>query len=387
MRCTARVTALITATFHLTVPGIDTESYYIKQADWQKMGPIKRGLYTFNQTMAGRLAIGPVLRLCLMVSRETRRVQQKDYSHLPHWALHLVALAGLFWFISGVCKFPWWQYCLLVGYPGLSLSLLRAFTEHRAAEDSQERTASVESNAVLGIMYLYNNLHVAHHLKPTMAWYDIPKFYRENRAELLKSNAEFVYKGYGELAQRYFFVPVFSPVHPRPLKQSRAILATAVGNMLEWYDFTVYAYFAGYIAKSFFPAGDNTHNQLLQAFLVFGLGFVVRPLGAIIIGNYADRAGRKAALTLTILLMGAGTALIAFSPTFQTAGMAAPLLLLLGRLLQGFSAGGEIGGATAYLLESGSVEHRGRIAAWLEASMGMSNILGALVAYAVNRRS
>jgi fatty acid desaturase len=199
---------------HLTVPGVDTESYYVKQSDWARMGRIKRGLLTFNQTMAGRLLIGPPLRLCLLVSRETRRVRQGDYSHLPHWAIHALALALLFWFISGVCKFPWWQYCLLVAYPGLSLSLLRAFTEHRAAEDSQERTASVESNAVFGILYLYNNLHVAHHLQPTMAWYDIPKFYRENRTELLARNDEFVYEGYGQLARRYLFVPVFSPVHP-----------------------------------------------------------------------------------------------------------------------------------------------------------------------------
>jgi fatty acid desaturase len=133
---------------------------------------------------------------------------------LPHWAVHAVALTLLFWFISGICAFPWWQYCLLVAYPGLSLGLLRAFTEHRAAEDSQERTASVESNVVFGLLYLYNNLHVAHHLKPTMAWYDIPSFYRVNRAELLKNNANFVYKGYVELARRYLFVPVFSPVHP-----------------------------------------------------------------------------------------------------------------------------------------------------------------------------
>ena len=167
------------------------------------------------------------------------------------------------------------------------------------------------------------------------------------------------------------------------MKQSRAVVATAIGNMLEWYDFTVYAFFAGYIAKSFFPAGDNSRNQLLQALFVFGLGFVARPLGAVIIGNYADRAGRKAALTLTILLMGAGSAVIAFSPTFDTAGVAAPLLLLLGRLLQGFSAGGEIGGAAAFLLENAEFAHRGRVAAWLEASKGMSNILGALAAYSV----
>lgn len=199
---------------HLTVPGVDTESYYVLRADWDRMGPVKRALLTFNQTMAGRLLIGPALRLWILVMRETGRARQGDYSHLPHWAVHALAVALLFGFITGVCGFPWWQYCLLVAYPGLSLSLLRAFTEHRAAENSQERTAAVESNPVFGVLYLYNNLHVVHHLKPTMAWYDIPRFYRANRDELLQTNGNFVYTGYGELAKRYLFVPVFSPVHP-----------------------------------------------------------------------------------------------------------------------------------------------------------------------------
>jgi len=199
---------------HLTIPGVDPESYYVRRADWERMGPVKRALLTFNQTMAGRLLIGPALRLWILVVRETQRVRRGDYSHLPHWAVHAVAIAVLFWFISGVCLFPWWQYCLLVAYPGLSLGLLRAFTEHRAAENSQERTAAVESNALFGVLYLYNNLHVVHHLKPTMAWYDIPRFYRTNREELLQANGNFVYAGYGELAKRYLFVPVFSPVHP-----------------------------------------------------------------------------------------------------------------------------------------------------------------------------
>jgi MFS transporter, MHS family, proline/betaine transporter len=152
--------------------------------------------------------------------------------------------------------------------------------------------------------------------------------------------------------------------------------------MLEWYDFTVYALFAGYIAESFFP-GDGPDARLVKTFLFFGLGFVVRPLGAMIIGNFGDRAGRKAALTLTILLMAAGTAVIAFSPSYAAIGVGAPILLLLGRVLQGFSAGGEVGGATAYLLETGDPKERGRVASWLEASMGMSNILGALAAFLV----
>jgi len=198
----------------LTVPGVDTESYYVRRADWERMSGARRALLTFNQTMAGRLLIGPALRLWIMIDREAGRVRKGDFTHLPHWAVHVAAVAALFWFISGVCRMPWWQYCLLVAYPGLSLGLLRAFTEHRAAEDSQERTASVESNVLFGMLYLYNNLHVAHHLKPTMPWYDIPEYYRTNRAELLKGNGHFVYRGYAELAKRWMFVPVFSPVHP-----------------------------------------------------------------------------------------------------------------------------------------------------------------------------
>lgn len=164
--------------------------------------------------------------------------------------------------------------------------------------------------------------------------------------------------------------------------KNRAIVATSIGNMLEWYDFTIYALFAGYIAANFFP-GHDAKTQLVETFLFFGLGFIARPLGAVLIGNFGDRAGRKAALTLTILLMAAGTGIIAFSPTYATIGIGAPLLLLLGRVLQGFSAGGEVGGATAYLLETADPQKRGRVASWLEASMGMANILGALAAFTV----
>jgi fatty acid desaturase len=178
------------------------------------MGAFKRRLLIVNQTMAGRLLLGPLLRLWSLISKEWRRVGQGDTSHLPHWIVHAAAVGLLFWFVSGVCGLPWWQYCLLIAYPGLSLGLLRAFTEHRAAEDSQERTASVESNALFGVLFLYNNLHVAHHLKPTMPWYEIPRFYRENRTELLANNGQFVYRGYAALARRYLLRPVFSPVHP-----------------------------------------------------------------------------------------------------------------------------------------------------------------------------
>ena len=198
----------------LTVPGVDTESYYVRQAEWQRMGRFRRALLIINQTLLGRLVIGPPLRLWILIVRETERVRRGDRSHLPHWAVHIVALGVLFWFISGVCKFPWWQYVLLVAYPGMSLGLLRAFTEHRAAQDHQERTAAVESNVVFGLLFLYNNLHVVHHRTPRMPWYEIPRYYREHREELMAYNDNFVYRGYAQLAWRYLVVPVFSPVHP-----------------------------------------------------------------------------------------------------------------------------------------------------------------------------
>jgi MHS family proline/betaine transporter-like MFS transporter len=152
--------------------------------------------------------------------------------------------------------------------------------------------------------------------------------------------------------------------------------------MLEWYDFIVYAFFAVYIAQNFFPS-DDPSVDLLKAFLAFGLGFIIRPLGAIVIGIYGDRAGRKAALVLTIMTMAVGTLLIAIAPTYTAIGIGAPLVLVAGRVLQGFSAGGEIGGAAAFLVEHAPPGKQGIFASWLQASMGMSNILGALVAFSI----
>jgi MHS family proline/betaine transporter-like MFS transporter len=163
---------------------------------------------------------------------------------------------------------------------------------------------------------------------------------------------------------------------------TRAILAASLGNLLEWYDFAVYALFAIYIGANFFPHQDPAAG-LVNAFLFFGLGFVIRPLGAVLIGIYGDRAGRKAALTATILIMACGTLVIAVAPTYAAIGIGAPLVLLAGRVLQGFSAGGEIGSAAAFLVEHAPPARKALFTAWLQASMGMSNILGALVAFTI----
>jgi MHS family proline/betaine transporter-like MFS transporter len=181
---------------------------------------------------------------------------------------------------------------------------------------------------------------------------------------------------------RPYMIDSIDPAKIAAARGTRAILAAAIGNLLEWYDFSVYALFAVYIGANFFPAGSAAAG-LVKAFLVFGLGFVIRPLGSLVIGVYGDRVGRKAALTATILLMALGTLVIAVTPSYAAIGVGAPLLLLLGRLLQGFSAGGEIGSAAAFLVEHAPGEKKGLFTAWLQGSMGMSNILGALAAFAV----
>ncbi|WP_057395620.1 MFS transporter, partial [Ralstonia solanacearum] len=156
----------------------------------------------------------------------------------------------------------------------------------------------------------------------------------------------------------------------------RAIIAATIGNGLEWFDFTVYSFFAVIIARLFFPTGNDLTSFLLTV-ATFGVGFFMRPVGAVVLGIYADRAGRKASLTLTILLMALGTALIGLAPTYAQIGIGAPVLIVVARLIQGFSAGGEVGGATAFLIEYAPDDKRGYFASWQQASQGISFILGA----------
>ncbi|PJI48609.1 MAG: MFS transporter [Pseudomonas sp.] len=159
-------------------------------------------------------------------------------------------------------------------------------------------------------------------------------------------------------------------------QRRRAIIATVLGNGLEWFDFTVYSFFAVIIARLFFPADDEL-GSLLLAVATFGVGFVMRPVGGLVLGVYADKAGRKAALSLTILLMAVGTAIIGLAPTYEQAGIFAPSLIVFARLLQGFSAGGEMGGATAFLTEHAPPHRRAYYSSWIQSSIGFAVLLGA----------
>lgn len=176
--------------------------------------------------------------------------------------------------------------------------------------------------------------------------------------------------------------PALPPSPVAPLGRM-GVAATAAGNALEFYDFVTYSFFAVYIGHAFFPAG-NDFASLLLSLATFGIGFFTRPLGGILIGAFADHAGRRPALMLTIGLMTAGTAAVALTPSYQTIGIAAPLILVAGRLLQGLALGGEVGPATAVLLEAAPPGRRAAYTAWQGGSQGVSIFLAGVAGLAVS---
>jgi MFS transporter, MHS family, proline/betaine transporter len=175
------------------------------------------------------------------------------------------------------------------------------------------------------------------------------------------------------------------PVSPPSPRQSalRTALAGLIGNVLEWFDFAVYGYFAGDIGQQFFPQSSHTAQQLL-AFAVFALGFGARPIGSLILGPVGDRIGRRALLTLSIMMMGGATLALGLLPTYNQVGVAAPILLVTMRLVQGFSLGGEFTGSMVYTTEQSSPMMRGLVSSSTAAGTTIGFILGSASAWLVN---
>ncbi|WP_317616474.1 MFS transporter [Luteimonas gilva] len=169
-----------------------------------------------------------------------------------------------------------------------------------------------------------------------------------------------------------------------PLQRFKSIFSGSVGNLVEWYDWYAYAAFSLYFAKVFFPEGDRT-AQLLNTAAIFAVGFLMRPLGGWLLGRYADRHGRRAALMLSVLMMCAGSLMIALTPGYASIGVAAPALLLLARLLQGLSVGGEYGTSATYLSEMATREHRGFWSSFQYVTLVMGHLLALGVLIALQR--
>jgi MHS family proline/betaine transporter-like MFS transporter len=169
----------------------------------------------------------------------------------------------------------------------------------------------------------------------------------------------------------------------RPAIRRGDVVAVCLGNALDWFEIVVYGYFAGIISILFFPA-ETPGISLLLTFLTFGVTFIMRPLGAVVLGAYADRHGRKSAIQLSIVLMTAASAAIAFLPDYRSIGILAPAILVLARMLQGFAVGGEFGGATAFLAEADAAR-RGYLASWQFASQGVAAMLATGFGFAITR--
>ena len=204
---------------NLTDPIEDPESVYLRPTDWDRLHPLIRAVLTFNMTLIGRLTIGPLIMIGGFLWAELGAVWRGEGSGRRSarriWARHAVGVAAVLIWVVGVCDMPMWLYLFAFVYVGAALTRLRSFAEHRFAERHEERTAIVEKGGLLGLLYLNNNLHVLHHLRPAVPWYRLPAQYRAERVALLERNGGLVYAGYLDVARRFLVRAHDNPRHPR----------------------------------------------------------------------------------------------------------------------------------------------------------------------------
>ena len=209
----------------LTEPDADPESFYVSQDRWGRFGPIRRAVYLANQTLLGRMLLGPVLIVGGFLAGEARRIASGDLRHAGIWLRHGIGVAGVLIWVGVVCEMPVWLYLAAFCYPGTALTLLRSFAEHRAAPDPSERTAVVHAGPLFALLYLNNNLHVAHHARPALSWYRLPDFNRQIGGDRQAARGAGLYSGYGALIRRYLLRPIDDPVR-RP--------EMATGEATQW---------------------------------------------------------------------------------------------------------------------------------------------------------
>ena len=207
----------------LTYPGEDTESYYHEEEDWERYGYLWRWLFIVNQTFLGRLFIGPFLWTPRVFIGEAGKLIAGDTANAGIWVRHFAGLGLMLLLVTRVFEMSVFRYLAEFVYPGLVFGMMRSFTEHRWGERPSERTAVVESNWVFGLLFLWNNLHVVHHLFPTLPWWKIPRVWRQHRESIQAHNGGFVFRGYGEIARRWLLTPNFIPIHPPSLASKNSV--------------------------------------------------------------------------------------------------------------------------------------------------------------------
>ena len=177
-----------------------------------RLGRLYPGLYAHEQL--GRLLLGPFLVVGQFIWAEGSALRRGDRQHLAIWLWHLPLVALVLVWVVGVCDIPPAAYLALFVLPGVSLTLVRSFAEHKAAHTPLERTAIVEAAPPFALLFLNNNLHYAHHRRPDLPWHALPAYYRAHGSEPLEENGGLLYRGYGEILRRFLLRPVDAPVHP-----------------------------------------------------------------------------------------------------------------------------------------------------------------------------
>ncbi len=198
------------ATEHLTDPAHDPEARYLPAS----ASLARRASARVQATLFGRLVVGPVIEISSFLLVEAAGLARGEPGRRRLWLVHGLAVTLVVAWLAWVCHMPLWLYGLCFVYPGAALSLLRSFAEHRADPTPQHRVAVVESAPILGLLFLNNNLHAAHHDHPGAAWHSLPGFYARERERLLNANGGLVYQGYGEILRRFLFTPHDRAVYP-----------------------------------------------------------------------------------------------------------------------------------------------------------------------------
>lgn len=201
---------------NLTDPFDDPESNFLCPRVWAAMPRWKKTLYRFNNTLMGRILVGPLIGQTVFTIADARAAMRGDRAVILAWVLHIPGLAIVIGLVLA-SPMPLWAY-VISAYMGLGILKIRTFLEHRAHEKSRCRTVIVEDRGLLAFMFLNNNLHVVHHMHPNAPWYKLPGLYRDGRARYLECNETYVYRSYGEIFRKYFFAakdPVPHPLWPR----------------------------------------------------------------------------------------------------------------------------------------------------------------------------
>lgn len=198
----------------LTDPYDDPESNFVDPAEWPRLSPLRRGLLRCNNTLLGRILLGPAFSIQAVVTADLAAMRAGDRGVARAWALHVPGVAMVALWLWALGTMPVWAY-LLAAYLGFGLLKIRTFLEHRAHEDPRARSVVIEDRGLLALLFLNNNYHSVHHCSPNVAWYRLPALYASKRAHYLSRNEGYVFASYGEVFRAYFF-RMKDPV-PHPL--------------------------------------------------------------------------------------------------------------------------------------------------------------------------